>query len=374
MLNSAFNPKSEKLKRYFIKSIFILSLILVTYCLTGNKSAEKRIKSREFLSWDNVTMPKYSMNSHIGQLDSIKDEDDDEDCKGKDDVPGNYCDYLMHHCKPPGYINYLNITYCTNFGKEYTWSLPIFAILLILFYFFVLGKCADDFFCPILEKLSVKLNMSQEIAGFTILALGNGAPDVSSTFAAVTSGTFGIAAGELLGAGLFVCTIVVSSVTLVSKGEIKLFLFLRDAIVYTIVVCIMTFIIHDQKIYLWEAVAFLFYYIVYLAIAIVPNYIKKNKDIQFKEATPLLEDGSPDDSGDEEGPWSFKGWKIKIANMNAFQKLRYIITYPIYLLLCMSLYDANQWNRISTIIMPIGSAVVICLGLQSNIFFGIFFS
>ena len=84
--------------------------------------------------------------------------------------------------------------------------------------FFVLGQAADQFFCPALEVIADKLNMSHEIAGITVLALGNGAPDVSSTFAAIVNqGDFSIAIGEVFGAGLFLVTVVVSAVAFVGK-------------------------------------------------------------------------------------------------------------------------------------------------------------
>ena len=42
---------------------------------------------------------------------------------------------------------------------------------------------ADNFFVPPLNLLSEKLQLSPSIAGITLLAIGNGAPDVFTAYA-----------------------------------------------------------------------------------------------------------------------------------------------------------------------------------------------
>ena len=44
--------------------------------------------------------------------------------------------------------------------------------------FVALAVSADDYFCPSIEIISRVLRLSQNIAGVTIMALGNGAPDI----------------------------------------------------------------------------------------------------------------------------------------------------------------------------------------------------
>jgi len=108
----------------------------------------------------------------------------------------------------------------------------------------------------------------------TILALGNGAPDVSSTFAAVTSNTFNIAIGELLGAGLFVTTVVVAAVSFASEAFLDRKSFLRDAIFYLFGVVGVIIIVHDGVVHLFESIIFLGYYFTYVEYSNAIHHIK----------------------------------------------------------------------------------------------------
>jgi sodium/potassium/calcium exchanger 6 len=47
---------------------------------------------------------------------------------------------------------------------------------------------ADNFFVPPLNLLSQKLQLSPSIAGITLLAVGNGAPDVFTAYASLSQG------------------------------------------------------------------------------------------------------------------------------------------------------------------------------------------
>ena len=55
----------------------------------------------------------------------------------------------------------------------------------LVFLICVLTSTARVFFVPPIEFLSKKLNLSPDIAGITLLALGNGAPDVMTVRACV---------------------------------------------------------------------------------------------------------------------------------------------------------------------------------------------
>ncbi|DBA91713.1 TPA: hypothetical protein ACH3X1_003309 [Trebouxia sp. C0004] len=69
---------------------------------------------------------------------------------------------------------------------------------MLLLLFRILGSTAENFFSPILTQLSQELGLPPRLAGVTFLALGNGAPDISSSIAAVRAGQYKMALGSLL--------------------------------------------------------------------------------------------------------------------------------------------------------------------------------
>jgi hypothetical protein len=63
------------------------------------------------------------------------------------------------------------------------------ALLALLFR--AIARAADDFFSCILSQISQDLGLPPRLGGVTLLALGNGAPDLSASIAAVKTGEAG---------------------------------------------------------------------------------------------------------------------------------------------------------------------------------------
>ena len=102
---------------------------------------------------------------------------------------------------------------------------------------FLLGNTADAYFSPTLGVICANLGISEDLAGVTFLAFGNGAPDMFSSFAAFTHGNSspGLGLGALLGAGVFVQTVVLGAVCL-SAAPVRVAprSFLRDLVFFTV--------------------------------------------------------------------------------------------------------------------------------------------
>ncbi|RVW76396.1 Cation/calcium exchanger 1 [Vitis vinifera] len=81
------------------------------------------------------------------------------------------CSYVKSHtgCQNGGYISYLRLFYC-NFDPVLGYS-ALILWLVVLFY--LLGNTAANYFCCSLEGLSRVLKLSPNIAGVTLLSLGN---------------------------------------------------------------------------------------------------------------------------------------------------------------------------------------------------------
>jgi Ca2+/Na+ antiporter len=96
-----------------------------------------------------------------------------------------------------------------------------FLILWLVLMFRLLGSTAEDYFSPSLEYFSVKAKLPPRFAGVTLLALGNGAADVSATVNAIVTDRehgYQMSLGALTGAAMFVGGVVSAVVVLVAGG------------------------------------------------------------------------------------------------------------------------------------------------------------
>jgi sodium/potassium/calcium exchanger 6 len=113
---------------------------------------------------------------------------------------------------------------------------PFLTIWLVLL-FRMLGSTAEDFFSPSLEMFSMKMGLPPRFAGVTLLALGNGAADVSATVSAISQNPqegYQMALGALTGAGMFVGTVVAGIVIVIAGGVKCRGALVRDLCMYVI--------------------------------------------------------------------------------------------------------------------------------------------
>ena len=112
-------------------------------------------------------------------------------------------------------------------------SLPLTVLLVVLFR--ILGSTAEEYFTPGLETLSLRLGLPERFAGVTLLALGNGAPDVASTVNAITNDRkrgYLMALGELTGAAMVSSTVIAGAVCYVAGGVPCRGAMIRDIVVF----------------------------------------------------------------------------------------------------------------------------------------------
>ena len=94
-------------------------------------------------------------------------------------------------------------------------------VLWLTLLFRMLGSTAEDYFSPALEMFAIKLHLPPRFAGVSLLALGNGAADVSATVSAITADPehgYKLALGALTGAAMLIGAVVSALVVLVAEG------------------------------------------------------------------------------------------------------------------------------------------------------------
>lgn len=178
------------------------------------------------------------------------------------------CAFVRKHCTDAavGYFNYLEFYYCHMANVK-----PLAFIILCIWLstlFMTIGVAASDFFCPNLSTIAQALRMSESMAGVTFLALGNGSPDVFSTFAAMKAGSGSLAVGELIGAAAFISAVVAGSMAVVGPFKVARHAFLRDVCFFATAVLFSFFFLADGKVYLWECIVMICYYIAYVIMVV----------------------------------------------------------------------------------------------------------
>eukprot|EP00958_Prasinococcus_capsulatus_P016084 scaffold1766_cov401-Prasinococcus_capsulatus_cf.AAC.41 len=198
------------------------------------------------------------------------------------------------------YFNYLELYYCKGLSKSFVVCiLAIWLVVLLM----LLASTADDYFVPPLERLSRRLRLSPEVAGVTLLAFGNGAPDVFGAVAGIDNeDDFEVTLGALLGASVFISTVVLGSVILGSRPRARVDkgAFLRDVLAYCVVTAAILGMTARGKIYVYESISLLVIYVAYVsAVVLQSKIVKKRKDNMPEEAVSLLAeraDEIPDES------------------------------------------------------------------------------
>ncbi|KAK3117690.1 hypothetical protein LTR53_000718 [Teratosphaeriaceae sp. CCFEE 6253] len=176
------------------------------------------------------------------------------------------CAFVRKHCQDEedGRIPYLQLLYC-SLGAPAAAAWYILIIGWAMYLFLAISISAGDFFAVNLSSLARTLRMSDTLAGVTLLALGNGGPDIFSTWAAMTSDSPGLAFGELIGAASFITTVVVGSIACTGSFQVRKASLARDAFFLLVTACFLLVPLLSGEFRLWHGLVMISGYLVYIA-------------------------------------------------------------------------------------------------------------
>ena len=213
------------------------------------------------------------------------------------------CAYVRTHCAvEPGesLVDYRVFHHCDAGPSRFTSSVAVMCLVVALA-FWILGDTAEGYFCPAVRTLADRWNLAPATAGVTLLALGNGAPDVFASLAAFskfsanagfinassppgggdsTGGNITLNASEtssgmvgaIVSAGMFVSGAVVGAVALVaSPFRVDPGPFNRDVGFYLVAVCGVFLVVMDGRVHPWEAVLLPAYYAVFVVYVVASD-------------------------------------------------------------------------------------------------------
>uniref|UniRef100_A0A0K0ELY2 Sodium/calcium exchanger membrane region domain-containing protein n=1 Tax=Strongyloides stercoralis TaxID=6248 RepID=A0A0K0ELY2_STRER len=191
------------------------------------------------------------------------------------------CNYVSNHddvCEGGGFVLWSMWTLCQEtLVKKYV--VFAFSILCLGYLILILLTTADDYFSVNISQIVEHFKISQNIAGVTFMAFGNGAPDIFNSLASILSSKSpkaGLAIGELLGAIIFLSTIVAGSIGMVSNFTVMRRPFIRDILFFYPPFCLLLVsFLTTNFVHIWLPITFLIIYIIYAIIVILSQYIRK---------------------------------------------------------------------------------------------------
>jgi len=134
--------------------------------------------------------------------------------------------------------------------------------------FLGLSIVCDEFFVPALEVIAEKWNLSNDVAGATLMAAGESAPELFTSFI----GTFrmsDVGFGTIVGSAVFNVLFVIGLCAVSTNEPLKLtwWPLARDCFCYAFGLCMLSVffsIITPTEIYLWEAFILFILYLIYV--------------------------------------------------------------------------------------------------------------
>lgn len=295
ILGSSPSMEGVLIRRASYQHRLIKLVVLAVFCggffyLVGEAPASPldghiSASAQSSLLRDTLSYGETFLNARLRASDT-----DDTSClnPGGKGTKDQICAYVKANCSDPdnGYIDYLELFYCSSWlgtNRALGW---VTMVAWLLFLFLCLGVLSNEYSVPSLTAVAYYLKIPAEVAGLTLLALGNGVANVSGYFAAVTNRTYSLAIGDAFGGSFFTITIVLSCICCFGKNILlDGRSFIRDILfLFTASVAVFIFVC-TGRIYIYESVALLVFYIVYVLYAVIYDLMRqRRKRIQMKRA------------------------------------------------------------------------------------------
>ncbi|XP_063709583.1 sodium/potassium/calcium exchanger 4-like [Culicoides brevitarsis] len=151
-------------------------------------------------------------------------------------------------------------------------------ILLTLYCFWFLAIICDDYFVPAIESLCSKLQMNEDVAGATFMAMATSSPElfINCVGTFITKGDLGV--GTVIGAAVFNILAVPACCGLFAHEVVKLdwYSITRDSGMYAIAVLGLIGVLHDGIVMWYEALALILTYFIYITVLYYNDVMSRN--------------------------------------------------------------------------------------------------
>jgi K+-dependent Na+/Ca+ exchanger-like protein len=148
--------------------------------------------------------------------------------------------------------------------------LPVWAsVLIIILVFYIMSKLVDGAFIKSLDNIAKWSKMPHDVAGATLLAFGTSAPEISTALVALFLAEnpeqgVAIGVGTIVGSAIFQILVVIGFAALVRDAVLNWKPLMRDSVSYAIAVGLLLWFVQDNQFTVYEGIAFVFAYALYL--------------------------------------------------------------------------------------------------------------
>lgn len=130
--------------------------------------------------------------------------------------------------------------------------------------------------------------MSENLAGVTLLAFGNGSPDIFASLSN-SSGDTELVYSELIGAAVFVTGFIAGIIIFIQPFKLVARTYVRDVLFFLSAIVLISNCIHDGGYSLMEGVGTVLIYVAYLAVVIFEHLRMKQEARNIRELSLVME-------------------------------------------------------------------------------------
>ncbi|XP_031704062.1 sodium/potassium/calcium exchanger 1-like isoform X2 [Anarrhichthys ocellatus] len=149
-------------------------------------------------------------------------------------------------------------------------------ILGMIYMFVALAIVCDEFFVPGLEVITIRLDISDDVAGATFMAAGGSAPELFTSLIGVFISHSNVGIGTIVGSAVFNILFVIGMCAIFSREMLHLtwWPLFRDVTFYILDLIMLIVFFLDNTILWWESLTLLMGYISYV------SFMKFNRQIE----------------------------------------------------------------------------------------------
>merc|ERR1719420_1928368 len=143
----------------------------------------------------------------------------------------------------------------------------ILYIILLCYMFCGLAVICDEYFVPSLEVLAEKLDVSDDVAGATLMAAGGSAPELATSIIGVFFSRSDVGFGTIVGSAVFNVLFVIACCAFVAPNlKLTWWPLARDAAYYCYSLALIVIFVSDLAVHWAEALGLLCAYAGYVTI------------------------------------------------------------------------------------------------------------